>query len=216
MSMCAVDGKEFGAWTGLKTWGQLLDALEQGAGPDRTVVTAVRFRGVDQPSFREPEFLIQDLQASAPIEVETCQARVLLDEAIEACLNGLGPLSLAAQQTADAFRSHDIGDAHTRLTDLVATLQALTKLMTAVGLGDLTPRPERPGADAALLDQMGQILESLIEAATNQDWISVADILEYDLADLLPQWRDVLRDLASPESGAEASGSLPVPLRCAS
>ena len=50
----AVNGLEYEALAGLKTWGQLLDALEQGVGTERVVVTAVRFAGVDQPSFREP------------------------------------------------------------------------------------------------------------------------------------------------------------------
>jgi len=51
MSICAVIGQEDEALAGLKTWGQLLNALEQGVDAERAVVTAVRFGGVDQPSF---------------------------------------------------------------------------------------------------------------------------------------------------------------------
>lgn len=216
MITCAVNGREYEALAGLKTWGQLLDALEQGVGTERAVVTAVRFGGVDQPSFREPVLQTQDLEAGAPIDVDTCRARVLVEEAVEIALNGLAPLAQAAQQTADAFRSHDLADAHSRLADVVVTLQTLTKLTAAVSQAGLTPRTARTDDDSAtLLERLGQSLEALITAATNEDWTSVADVLEYDMADLLPDWQAVLRALANPESGADADRGLPVGLRCA-
>jgi hypothetical protein len=216
MSICAVNGREYEAAAGLKTWGQLLDALEQGVGTERTVVTAVRFGGVDQPSFREPVLLTQALQTGAPIDVDTCQAQALVDEAVETALNGLARLALAAQQTADAFRSHDLADAHSRLADVVATLQTLTKLTAALGQAGLTPRTERSDdGSATLLERLSQSLESLITAATNEDWTSVADVLEYEVADLLPSWQAVLRALGNPESWADADRGLPVGLRCA-
>ena len=215
MSICAVNGREYEAAAGLKTWGQLLDALEQGVGTERTVVTAVRFGGVDQPSFRERVLLTRDLETGAPIDVDTCQAQALVDEAVETALNGLARLAPAAQQTADAFRSHDLADAHSRLADVVITLQTLTKLTAAIGQGGLAPRTARTDDDReALLERLGQNLETLITAAMNEDWTSVADVLEYDMADLLPSWQAVLRALVNPESWADVERGLPVGLRC--
>lgn len=216
MSICAVNGQEYKAPAGLKTWGQLLDALEQGVGTERTVVTAVRFGGVDQPSFREPVLLTRALEAGAPIDVDTCRADALVEEAVETALNGLVPLAKAAQRTADAFRSHDLADAHSRLCVVVVTLQTLTKLTAAVSQAGLTPRTARSDDDStALLERLGQRLESLITAAMNEDWTSVADVLEYDMADLLPIWQAVLRALVNPVSGADVDRGLPVRLRCA-
>jgi len=214
MSICAVNGREYEALAGLKTWGHLLDALEQGVGRERAVVTAVRFRGVNQPSFREPLLLSQDLESGAPIDVDTCGAHALVAEAIEAALNGLGPLAEAAQQAADAFRSHDVANAHHRLADVVVTLQTLTQLTAAASQAGLTPRAAGSDDDSAtLLARLGQSLESLITAAMNEDWISVADVLEYDITDVLPSWRAVLCALANPESGVDADRALPVRAR---
>jgi hypothetical protein len=216
MSICAVNGREYEAAPGLKTWGQLLEALEQGVGTERTVVTAVRFGGVDQPSFRERVLLTRDLETGAPIDVDTCQAQALVDEAVETALNGLARLAPAAQQTADAFRSHDLADAHSRLADVVVTLQTLTKLTAALGQAGPSPRTARSDeGSATLIERLSQSLESLIAAATNEDWTSVADVLEYEVADLLPGWQAVLRALGSPESWADADRGLPAGLRCA-
>lgn len=217
MSICAVNGREYEALAGLTTWGQLLDALEQNVGIERAVVTAVRFGGVDQPSFRDPALLTQTLEAGGPIDVDTCRAHTLVDAAVETALNGLAPLAQAAQQTADAFRSHDLADAHSRLADIVVTLQTLTTLTAAISQASLTPRTVRSDDDCAtLIERLGQSLESLVMTATNEDWTSVADVLEYDMADLLPIWQAVLRALANPESGADAGRGLPVRVRSAS
>jgi hypothetical protein len=217
MSTCVVNGREYEALPGLRTWGQLLDALEQGVGTERTVVTAVRFEGVDQPSFREPDLLTWVLEPGTPIDVDTCRADALVKEAVETALDGLAPLAKAAQRTADAFRSHDLADAHSRLGVVVVTLQTLTKLTAAVSQAGLTPRTVRSDDDSApLLERLGQSLESLITAAMNEDWTSVADVLEYEIADLLPSWQAVLRALGNPESWADADRGLPVRLRCAS
>jgi len=215
MSICAVNGQDYEAFAGLTTWGQLLDALEQGVGGERVVVTAVRFGGVDQPSFRETDELSRGIEDGTHIDVDISQARVLVEEAVETALNGLGPLGHAAQRTADAFRSHDLADAHSRLADVVITLQTLTKLTAAIGQGGLAPRTARTDDDReALLERLGQNLETLITAAMNEDWTSVADVLEYDMADLLPSWQAVLRALVNPESWADVERGLPVGLRC--
>jgi hypothetical protein len=198
MSICAVNGREDKSVASLKTWGQLLDALEQGVDTERAVVTAVRFGGVDQPSFREPGLLTQDLAAGATIDVDTCRADVLMAEAVEAALNGLAPLAHAAQQAADAFRGHALADAHVRLAEIVDTLQILTKLTDAITQAGLAPGATRSGDERpTLLEQLGQSLEALIAAATNEDWISVADLLEYDIAELRPRWQAVLSACAN-------------------
>jgi len=192
MNLCAVNGKDFGAMDGLTTWGELLDTLENGAGQDRPIVTAVRFGGVDQPSFREPEVLGQSLASAGSIDVDTCEAQALVADAVQSGLNSLAALLEAAQHTADAFRSHDIADANGRLVEVVDTLQSLAHL-TALVTGAETSTDNPPdGATTVLLTALRQKLEWLVSAAENQDWISAADVLEYDIVELVPKWQAVL------------------------
>jgi hypothetical protein len=197
MNLCAVNGKEFGAMDGLNTWGQLLETLEQGEGQDRPVVTAVRFNGVDQPSFREQDLLNQTLEAAGPIDVDTCLAQALITDAVESGLNSLGALLEAAQQTADAFRSHDIADANGRLVEVVDTLHALAQLTAMVLQSGGTEQESRVSEASAVMARLRQNLEWLVSAAENQDWISAADVLEYDIVELIPKWQAVLMATAS-------------------
>jgi hypothetical protein len=195
MSMCTVNGSEHKAGSGLETWGQLLAALEQGDGANRPVVTAVRFAGVDQPTFRDPSLLALDLHAAAPVDVETFMAGELVASARQAVLSGLDALTTAARVAADAFRLHDLPRAHRRLVDFVATFRLLTTLADAVGHVDVPAADRGLGqGGAAFMGRLSASLESLVAFNENEDWISVADVLEYEIADTLPQWAAAIKN----------------------
>ena len=195
MSICTLNGLAHEVEAGLETWGQLLAGLEHGNGLARTVVAAVRFAGVDQPTFREPEVLALDVHAAAPIDVELSTTEDLVASARETAVGGLDALAESARQAADAFRLHDLPRAHRSLAGFVATFQLLTALTAAVGRSK-TPSGalglDVPGAE--LLERLNVSLGALIDFDVNGDWISVADVLEYEIADLLPQWAAVMRD----------------------
>jgi hypothetical protein len=207
MCICIVNGLECEAQTGLETWGQLLDALERGDGPERAIVTAVRFEGVDEPSFRDASVLTRDLGTAHGVDVDTCAAGDLVASAIETAREGLGPLAVAARQTADAFRSHDLPRAHRGLADFVLTLQTLTRLTAAVnhmGRTCAAVDPEAQGTEVLECLRVG--LESLVALNMSQDWISVADVLEYEMAELLPRWNEMLYAIGQ-SHGAQGVGA---------
>jgi hypothetical protein len=195
MRICTVNGSEHEVGAGLETWGQLLATLERGDGPERAVVTAVRVGGVDQPTFREPLLLALDLNTAAPIDVETSAARDLVAQARQTALDGLEALATGARLAAEAFRLHDLPRAQRGLLDFVTTFRLLTTLTAALARAEAPAG--NPGLDpqgAEFLEQLGANLESLIAFNVNEDWISVADVLEYEIADVLPHWAAILQD----------------------
>jgi len=220
MSTCTVNGLEYEAHTGLETWGQLLDALERGDGPERPIVTAVRFGGVDEPSFRESAALVRRLGMEVPVDVDICGAGELITSAVEVALDGLDPLTATARQTADAFRRHELPAAHRGLADFVSTLQMLATLTVAVSRID----PSRGDAasekqSAEFLERLSGSLESLVAFNVNEDWLSVADVLEYEMAELIPAWRFALHAAgrgASSRPMAEAAAWPPATAGCVS
>jgi len=207
MNTCTVNGLTLHAATDLETWGQLLASLERGDGPARTVVAAVRFAGVDQPTFREPETLALDLHLAAPIDVELYTTGDLVASAKTMAIGALETLAESARQTAEAFRLHNLPSAHRGLADFVSTFQLLTTLTVAVGCADPSCKSsalETTRSD--FLERMNTSLGSLIDFDVNEDWISVADVLEYEIADLMPQWAAVIR-----VAGAVEPHTLPTP-----
>jgi hypothetical protein len=190
-----VDGCPRDVDTGLKTWGQLLISLESTNGDEPTLVTAVRFRGVDQPSFRQPAVLASDLGSLGQIEVETASLRTLLASAAETVLGGLDPLAVAARRTGHAFRHADLVAANRGLGEFVGAFRALTEL-TALVHQLKSDDANFDDESRAFLQRLEEALESLIACDMNEDWISVADILEYDIAGMLPDWTALLQGVS--------------------
>ena len=208
MSICTVNGIAHDTEAGLETWGQLLATLERGEGLERVVVAAVRFAGVDQPTFREPESLDLSLDGIAPIDVELSTTGELITFAKETAFGGLDAMAESARQAADAFRLHDLSRAHSRLADFVTAFRLLTSLTAAVRRSDASERSseaDTPGYE--LLQRLDASLGALIGFNVNEDWISMADVLEYEVADLLPHWAAVMRD-GGQQSIELAAGSM--------
>jgi hypothetical protein len=189
MTVCKVNDSVYIPGRGVRTWGQLLSSIEAGDLRERLVVTAVRFRGVDQPSFREPATLAADLASIAAVDVDTAPASDLVASAVQTICDGIEPLVAAARQAADAFRLHDLPRGHRDLADFVLTFRVLADLTAVLDQADASLRSTPPQTrDTAVFEQVEQSLESLVSFEMNEDWISVADVLEYEIAHLLPRW----------------------------
>jgi hypothetical protein len=138
--------------------------------------------------------LALDLHRAAPIDVETSTAQDLVASARQTALVGLDALAVGALQVAEAFRLHDLSRAHRGLGDFVGTFRELTRLTALLGVADAQagmPAPVTP--ESEYLAHLGESLESLIACDLNEDWLSVADILEYEIAGVLPRWATVLK-----------------------
>jgi hypothetical protein len=129
----------------------------------------------------------------APIDVELSTG----DESAsgrESVLRALDALVDAAHEAAGAFRLHSLSYAQRQLSDLVATFQLLTVLIDEVGRASSpSGRSEGNAAGADVLERLNLSLGALVDFNVNEDWISVADVLEYEIADLLPRWAAVIR-----------------------
>lgn len=176
------------------TWGDLLDRLDARLAIDRRVVTAVRFDGVDQPSFREPDVTAVVLADVARVDVDAEEASVLLMASLDAATDSLPALVTGVRVTAAALRS-DAPDAHGHLAAVVAALHSLVALTMATAVAADLARGTSCGADPQLSDAgaaLGTVLTTLIEQQTRGDAAAVAETLDLHLAPLVAGWSDVL------------------------
>jgi hypothetical protein len=116
-----------------------------------------------------------------------------LREAIQPLQNA----ALTAKTLADLYRRHDLSRGHQALNGLAGELRSL-----AVDV--LTVSRERGidlSADAgngSLNDHIGNlvgVLDTLISAQASEDWLTAADILEYDVEPAIRQWAALLEKL---------------------
>jgi len=189
----------------LKTWGELLAWVDGRVAAGGQLVTAARLDGVDEPSFREPAQAIRSLTEWAVVEVDVATPASLVNESLQEALDGLTSLRQYAVTVADRFRGTDIGLANRGLSELSQGLQTLVGLIEAlsgaIGIGVNTFEWEgRP--TAGLLAQLAEPLTPLADAQRASDWVTVADILEFDLEPALAQCEPFFRALAAMASQA--------------
>lgn len=180
-----------------ETWGALLAGLDRRISAGRRVVTAVRFDGVDQPSFRHPELAGLALERMARIDVEAEDAGALLRAAVDAASDSLPDLVAGVGQTAAALRG-DAPDAQTQLGTLVVALQSLMTLTVAAGTAADISYGADAGADAVVRGACARIeaaLATLVARQTDGDPRAVADALDTYLAPAVAGWSDVLTPL---------------------
>lgn len=177
-----------------ETWGALLAGLDRRIGAGRQVVTAVRFDGVDQPSFRHPDLAGLPLDRVARIDVEAEDAGALLRAAVDAASDSLPDLVAGVGQTASALRA-DAPDAQGQLGALVVALQSLMTLTVAARTAADISYGADPGAEAIVRGACARIetaLVTLVAHQTDGDARAVADALDQHLAPAVAGWTDVL------------------------
>ncbi len=191
-----------------KTWGELLSALDQRLGAQGHVVTAARFDGVDQPSFRDPVITAREVTAVERIEIDSTTPMSLVTSCLGDASGAIERLCESAVTLADLFRGHDLAAANRGLAELGENVRALVQLIDALRgplgidvdrlLWDGRPVPEH-------LSELGSLVQSIITAQESKDWLTVADIVEYDVEPALRRWHAILLALRTATERAQAS-----------
>ncbi len=178
-----------------QTWGDLLATLDDRAAGDGLLLTSARFDGVDEPSFREPEVTARRLNDVGRADVETATPGAFLQRCL---LESIEPLSRAADLAASLglrYRGHELATCHDGLTALAGELRGLTALIgmlegpLQLDLSAFMPQGTTSGQQ---MEELGTALDAIVMAQESEDWLTVADVLEYDLEPAIRRWVEVL------------------------
>jgi hypothetical protein len=178
-----------------ETWGDLLNRLDERAARSGVVLSAARFDGVEEPSFRDPDVTSRPLHAVARVEVRTAVPRAFLRECLLEAIQPLQETADTAKRLAGIYRGHDLMPGHEGLKALAADLGAVAVLADMLDgplAVDLTALSLEGATAAQHLHQLGTSLDALVTAQEAEDWITVADVLEYDLEPAVRRWSALL------------------------
>lgn len=181
-------------------WGELLKGLDEHANQRGEVVTAVRFDGVDEPTFRQPALVGRPLRDVRTIELETATPSDLLDDALVEGAAAAGTLAAAAGDIGSAFRGTDVSEANQRIVELGEGIRSLIWILGTAATARGVSLDEMECNGRTLSTQLTELtaqLLSIVEAQRSEDWLTVADILEYDFRPALHAWQPVFDALRS-------------------
>lgn len=200
------------AENGWKSWGELLRAVEGRCTAAGQVVTAVRFDGVDQPAFREAALESRELADIATVEIEATRPTDLLLSSLDQAVSAADALAQSAERMAAGFRGFDVSAANAELREFAGSLATLISFTTAIcqATGVDLAGVDYEGAPAAqMVDELLAHADAMIGAQQVGDWITLADIVEYDLAPALGRWPGLFDALRARVPGATALDPAP-------
>ena len=181
------------------TWGDLLAIVDDHVSAQRLLVTGIRLDGVDEPAFRHPAAAERPLAAIRRVDVDTTSPAALFKLCCGDAESGVTEMATRALHLASQFRLQDVHAGHRGLAglaeDLHGFLALLHAMLTSPGFEEDWLTIEGASADVQIA-QFGGWLESLVAAQVEGDWLTVSDILEYDLERALRGWQQKLHDVA--------------------
>ncbi len=169
------------------------------------VVAGLRLDGEDLTG-RERE----ELEERRPelLEVTAKDPLAMIRDSAE--LNGqwIATLKTEISTCADRFR---VGDEVQAIESLVKVIEGLQVLMLSVNqilrLGTLCLSPEDTAGICDFQNGFTSLLSEVVEAQENRDWIMLADLLEYELAESLDAWASAAKPLLPDQSASPGRGA---------
>jgi hypothetical protein len=180
------------------TWGGLLTTIDEALTGARRIVTDVRFDGIDEPAFRDPLVVGRSLEELAAVEVVSGTPAMLVERILGEAAASLDGLCLGAAHVADLARAHESQQAARGLLELAEGLSALVGIAGAAALAlqvDLNELRCHDRPATALVGELTRLIDQLIAAQGGGDWITVADVLQYDVEPTLRAWRPLFSSL---------------------
>jgi hypothetical protein len=173
----------------VQTWGTLLENVDGAVLARGRSVTAVRFNGVAQPSFRSVEFRQRTVATLGNIEILSDEPEWLIAETLGSARQSVAVLVAGALRIGREFRGPDPERASRDLKDLIEAVRTLSVLTAAIADAVHVQSSEqlRPSVKE-LAGQVERALRALAISQSGQDWTRAAERLEHQLAPALMTW----------------------------
>lgn len=148
----------------------------------------------------------RSLETSDMLEISSDTFRNVSIRALESMDEYVDGLVGMVEQSAEKFRIEGEAEANRHFINCVEGLQTfvgiIDKVKTINGLDfDALRFEDSPVGKKE--QQLLNVLNVLLEAQQRRDWVALADILEYELAPLVTEWRSILHLVASTLKGMQ-------------
>lgn len=200
-----VDGKPLdGGLDGANLQEMLQDLMQRHLGDGRTIKElSINGEIYEEANQGAPEGIARERIES--LVVETVSSREIADFFLQNAGATLATLQEAARSVAELFRMDDERQANEKYRQLLETLGLFLKMLQlsqqvldldfeAVSAGQLSANQR--------LERLQGLIGDMLKAQENQDWLLLADVLNYDLVGELKAWAELVPFLTAKGEGA--------------
>lgn len=127
------------------------------------------------------------------IEIKTMPITQMASEMVKELDKVLELLAKGGKEVAELFRQGSDFEALDMYQDFLQVLQDLMGILNVFRQEGLVS--EIPSLQASI-ETLSNLFSELMDAQEQEDWILLADLLEYDLLPHLEEWKNVIKELA--------------------
>lgn len=170
----------------LITWGDVLEWLETDYFKAGQCITRVKFGSDEASRYRDERLCQQELNAIEPIDVESGDFDSVIQESLAEIETELDRVRETGDEIIRRFEAREQDAAYTLLTEYLESIGVLFSVF-AQDLGWV--HGEGPDPRPRLIGALEEALAQLISAQEHGFWISVCDVLEYEVSPVLDGWK---------------------------
>jgi hypothetical protein len=168
----------------LVTWGDVLDWVETKHLKAGQCITRVAFQGQEEIHYRKPNVCGQDIEVIGAIQIESGEFDTVVRESFAELETELRSARDMTRDIIKLFEDRNEEVAYSRLAQLLDAVRIFYSLFSEdLGWAD-SSESERIQQTATLENA----IKELINAQENHFWVSVCDVLEYELSPVLEAW----------------------------
>jgi hypothetical protein len=174
----------------IATWGDLLDWIETDYLKAGQCITHVYLGGSETYNYRDRLLCNQDLDAIGNVTVHSGDFDRVMHESLAELDRELQDAAASSTEIVRSFENRQENEAYSRLAQLLESIRIFYTIFSE-DLGWVEPREmqvSRKECSAAL----ERALTQLIPAQERQNWVSVCDILEYEITPVLESWHKIV------------------------
>lgn len=201
--MIIIDGRE--STLSLSNYANLEEALSklmEEEGLEQRIITDVL---VDDEAFTELyPHQAEDVEAGSfsRLEVRTVSLEQMAADVVGELPKVIDIMSSGGRQVASLLRQAEIGEALEVMQDMITVSRDLLTTIHVLR----TQYSTGPNAELeSLAVTLGDLLGEINDVIANEDWMLVADLIEYEYLPACDGWRGVINGLASDVAAAKAA-----------
>jgi len=165
------------------TWGDLLDWVETKQLKPGKCITRLMFQGEEEIQYRLPALCNRGIQDVGDVQIEVGE----FDTVVRETMSELQiEIDGALQNTRDIiklFEDRSEERAHTQLAHLLDSIRIFFSVFSE-DLGWVHAPENTANLESAI--------RQLIAAQENRFWVSICDVLEYEIVPILESWRETV------------------------
>jgi hypothetical protein len=174
----------------LSTWGDLLDWIETGYLKAGQCITHVYLGGTETYNYRDRMICNQDLHLIKRVDVFSGDFDQVVHESLAELCRELDNAVEGSKEIIRQFESRNEAEAYNRLGQLLECIRIFFTIFSE-DLGWAEP------ADAEISQKefsaaLERALTQLIGAQEKRHWVSICDVLEYEITPLLESWQKMV------------------------